>query len=85
MQFLSDDLGLTLAPRVIAADLSAGFLVLEDLAPRMALDQLICRDGAESHLERLAAFARVLGELGAVTVGRAEMFRARCLALGSRC
>jgi hypothetical protein len=33
LQFLSDDLGLALAPRVIAAGVSAGFLVLEDLAP----------------------------------------------------
>jgi hypothetical protein len=38
LQFLSDDLGLALAPRAIAADISAGFLVLEDLAPRVALD-----------------------------------------------
>lgn len=84
LQFLSDDLGLTVAPRVIAADLGAGFLVLEDLAPRVALDHLICRDGVEAHLERLAVFARALGELGAVTVGRVETFRARCLALGSQ-
>ena len=33
LQFLSDDLGLALAPRVIAADVPAGFLVLEDLRP----------------------------------------------------
>ena len=44
LQFLSDDLGLALAPRVIAADVPAGFLVLEDLAPRVALDRLIRRD-----------------------------------------
>jgi hypothetical protein len=44
LQFLSDDLGLAIAPRVIAADVPAGFLVLEDLAPRVALDHLIRRD-----------------------------------------
>jgi hypothetical protein len=74
LRFLADDLGLDLAPRVIAADLTAGFLVLEDLAPRIALDQLICRDGAEAHRERLAAFAHVLGELGALTAGHADKY-----------
>lgn len=71
LRFLTDDLGLALAPRVIAADLTAdaGYLVLEDLAPRVALDQLICRDGAVAHRRRLAAFATVLGELGARTAG----------------
>jgi phosphotransferase family enzyme len=82
LQFLSDDLGLGLAPRVIAADLAAGFLVLEDLAPRVALDQLIRRDGATAHLGLLAAFARAHGELGAATAGQAGTYRARCAALG---
>jgi aminoglycoside/choline kinase family phosphotransferase len=63
LRFLSDDLGLALAPRVIAADVSAGFLVLEDLAPRVALDHLIRRDGAAACLELLAVFARARGEL----------------------
>jgi aminoglycoside phosphotransferase (APT) family kinase protein len=76
LRFLADDLGSALAPRIIGADLSAGFLVVEDLAPRVALDQLICRDGAEAHRQRLAAFAVVLGELGAATAGHAEKFRA---------
>jgi len=82
LQFLSDDLALTIAPRVIAADVSAGFLVLEDLVPRIALDRLICRHGAAAHRERLAVFARTLGELGAATAGRAEPYRARCTAPG---
>lgn len=76
MRFLSEGLGVDLAPRVIAADLAAGFLVLEDLAPRVALDELICRDGVAAHGERLAAFASVLGELGAATVGHAEKYNA---------
>ena len=82
LQFLSDDLGLALAPRVIAADLSAGFLVLEDLAPRVALDGLIRRDGAAAHLELLAVFARACGELSAATAGRAGTYHARCATLG---
>lgn len=82
LRFLRDDLALAIAPRVIAADLPGGFLVLDDLAPRAALDQLICRDGAEAHRKRLAAFARALGELGAATAGHGEKYRARCDALG---
>jgi len=83
LQFLSDDLGLALAPRVIASDVSAGVLVLEDLAPRVALDHLIRRDGAATHLELLGVFARVRGELSAVTAGQAETYYARRAALGS--
>jgi aminoglycoside/choline kinase family phosphotransferase len=82
LQFLSDDLGLALAPRVIAADLSAGFLVLEDLAPRVALDRLIRRDGAAACLGLLAVFARARGELSAATAGRAGTYHARCATLG---
>jgi Phosphotransferase enzyme family len=82
LQFLSDDLGLALAPRVVAADVSAGFLVLEDLAPRVALDGLIRRDGAAACLELLADFARARGELSAATAGQAETYHARCAALG---
>jgi hypothetical protein len=82
LRFLSDDLGLALAPRVIGADLSAGFLVLEDLAPRVALDHLIRRDGAAAHLGRLAVFARARGQLSAATAGQAGAYQARCAALG---
>jgi Phosphotransferase enzyme family len=82
LQFLSDDLGLALAPRAIAADIQAGFLVLEDLAPRVALDHLIRRDGAAACLDLLAAFARARGELSAATAGRAGTYHARCAALG---
>jgi len=82
LRFLSEDLGLALAPRAIAADVSAGLLVLEDLAPRVALDHLIRRDGAAAHLERLAVFARARGELSAATAGAAGTYHARCAALG---
>ena len=81
LQFLSDDLGLVLVPRVIAADVRAGFLVLEDLAPRVALDHLIRRDGAAACLELLTAFARARGELSAATAGQTGTYRARCAAL----
>jgi hypothetical protein len=71
LRYLSDDLRLAFTPRVLAMDPSAGFAVLEDLAPRVALDRLIERDGADAHLERLRAFARALGRLGAATSRRA--------------
>lgn len=72
LRSLSDDLGLALAPRVIAADLSAGLVVMKDLAPRTALDHLLRRDGPAAHADRLAAFARARGELSAATVGHAH-------------
>jgi aminoglycoside phosphotransferase (APT) family kinase protein len=67
---------------VIAADVPAGFLVLEDLAPRVALDHLIRRDDAAACLDLLAAFARARGELSAATAGQAGTYHARCAALG---
>ncbi|NUP36512.1 MAG: phosphotransferase [Streptomyces sp.] len=82
LQFLRDDVGVGLAPRLIAADVAAGHLVLEDLAPRTALDQLLRRDGAAAHGERLAAFAQARGELNAATAGRAEAYYARRARLG---
>lgn len=72
LQFLSEDVGIGLTARVIAADTTARFLVLEDLAPRVPLAQLIRRDGAAAHGDRLAAFARARGALSAATAGRAE-------------
>ncbi|WP_328865432.1 hypothetical protein [Streptomyces sp. NBC_00304] len=82
LRFLAEDVETRLAPRVIAFDPAAGLLVLEDLAPRVALDTLLARDGAAAHAERLTAFARALGRLGAVTAGRADAYRSRRAALG---
>ncbi|MFD5385447.1 hypothetical protein ACFWMG_10895 [Streptomyces sp. NPDC127074] len=82
LRFLSDDLNLALTPRIIAADLSAGLVVMEDLAPRTALDHLLRRDGAAAHADRLAVFARAHGELSAATVGHADTYYTRRTALG---
>ena len=82
LRFLSDDLGLDLAPRVLAADLPEGLMVLEDLAPRTALDHLLRRDGAATHADRLAAFAHAYGRLNAATVGHADIYRARRISPG---
>jgi hypothetical protein len=80
LRFLADDLGLGLAPRVV--DLAAGLVVVEDLAPRAALDRLLRRDGAAAHADRLAAFARARGELSAATAGHAGGYRVRRASLG---
>ncbi|MCC5578805.1 phosphotransferase [Microtetraspora sp. AC03309] len=82
LRFLSEDLSLNLAPRAIAADVASGLVVLEDLAPRTALDQLLRADGAAAHADRLVAFARARGELNAATAGMAETYYARRTALG---
>ncbi|MFB8242173.1 hypothetical protein ACFC58_37130 [Kitasatospora purpeofusca] len=82
LRFLSEDLRTGLAPHVIAVDSASRLLVLEDLAPRVALDQLLRRDGAAAHGERLAAFARARGELSAATAGRAATYYTRRARLG---
>jgi hypothetical protein len=85
LRFLAEDLGLDLAPRVVGGDAAGRILVLEDLAPRVPLDQVLRRRGAALPAElpaELAAFARVLGELGAATAGHAARYDARRSGLG---
>ncbi|GII65374.1 hypothetical protein Skr01_54590 [Sphaerisporangium krabiense] len=82
LRFLSEDLQVDLAPRVLAEDLLAGRVILEDLAPRVALDGLLRGDGVVAHAERLEAFARARGELGAITAGHAERYYRRRERLG---
>lgn len=84
LRFLSGDLGLGLVPAVLAADPSAGYVVMEDLTPRTPLAGLLRRDGAAAHRTGLAAHARTLGELGAATAGHVRSFEARRAALGLR-
>ncbi|MEV5554561.1 hypothetical protein AB0L44_12950 [Nonomuraea wenchangensis] len=82
LRFLADDLDLDLAPRVLAADLDGGLVVLEDLSPRTPLDGLLRTDGSAPHAGRLAAFGRARGTLNAATAGRAATYYARLSALG---
>ncbi|MEU4230131.1 hypothetical protein AB0F17_38070 [Nonomuraea sp. NPDC026600] len=82
LRFLAEDLRVDLAPRVLAEDLLAGRVILEDLAPRVALDGLLRRDGVAAHAVRLEAFARARGELGAFTAGRVELYYRRRERLG---
>lgn len=82
LRFLAEDLRVDLAPRVLAEDLLAGRIILEDLAPRVALDGLLRADGVFAHAVRLEAFARARGELGAFTAGKAELYYRRRERLG---
>ncbi|MEU4836337.1 hypothetical protein [Streptosporangium sp. NPDC023615] len=82
LRFLAEDLGLVLAPRLLAAGATAPLLVLEDLAPRAPLDRVLRHRGAEPPPAGLVSFARALGELGAATAGHAELYRARRSELG---
>ena len=85
LEFLGD-LGLAIAPALIACDSATKVLVLEDLRPRVPLYDLL--DGAETAADAtrgLVAFARALGHLGAATVGVgcAQAYYDRRRALGS--
>src|SRR5262245_41573439 len=76
LEFLGD-LGLAIAPSLIASDRATTLLVLEDLRPRVPLYELL--DGAETAAasEGLAAFARALGTMAAATVGRSHAYYER--------
>jgi len=77
LRFL-DDLGLRLGPRVLAADLPASVLVLEDLAPRAPLiDLLAAHPHDPAAAAGLVEFAEVTGRLHAATPGRASEYHRR--------
>lgn len=65
-----------LVPRVLTAT-DAGLLVLEDLAPREPLRELVLRVGPAAAQAELSAFARALGRLHATTTGSADSFYER--------
>jgi hypothetical protein len=83
LEFLAE-LGVDLAPRPVASDLTAGVLALEDLAPRVPLADRIrrCGAGAADAKSGLMAFARTMGQLHAATAGHAETYYARRRAYG---
>jgi hypothetical protein len=75
LAFLTE-VGFAKAPRLLASDLKAGLLVLEDLAPRRALDLQLREAGVDGAWEGLVAFVHTAGELAAHTAGRAPAFEA---------
>lgn len=69
-----------LVPEVIAAEfdaISGGVVLLEDLVPREPLDAAIRRLGHAATQACRLEFARSLGRLGAVTIGRDQEFLTR--------
>jgi hypothetical protein len=81
LEFLAD-IGLAVAPVLVACDPGTRALVLEDLSPRVPLHDLL--DGRETPaaVMGITAFARALGLLAAGTAGRAEAYYERRRALG---
>src|SRR5262249_39619720 len=75
LRFLAD-IGFAAAPRLIAADLAANVLVLEDLGSCAPLADIIRADGALTATAELTAFARTMGQLGAVTADRVAAYDA---------
>ena len=76
-----------LAPRLLAADTAlmdphGSILVLEDLAPREPLREVLQRDGPERAAGLLRSFARALGRLHAVSAGQADAYYSRQSRLG---
>jgi hypothetical protein len=68
LEFLAD-LDLPVAPRLLEGDEDAGLLVLEDLAPRVSLFDLL-RAGGRDGMASLHTFARTMGELHAANATR---------------
>lgn len=75
-------LGLAVAPRLLAFDDGGEFLVLEDLAPRVALFDLLA-EGDERALEGLDAFARSMGTLHAASASEFERYHDWCRSFGA--
>lgn len=76
-----------LAPRLLAADTAVTdphdrILVLEDLAPREPLREVLLREGPERSAGLLASFAQTLGRLHAASVGQADAYYSRRSRLG---
>jgi hypothetical protein len=76
-----------LAPRLLVADTALmdphdRILVLEDLAPRKPLREVLLREGPERSAGLLTSFARALGRLHAVSAGQADAYYSRRSRLG---
>ncbi|MGH3487440.1 MAG: hypothetical protein ACRDP8_05920 [Actinopolymorphaceae bacterium] len=81
LEFLAE-LGFRCVPQVLASDLAAGILVLEDLAPRVPLASLLRDGGVPPSTGRLVTFARAVGQLAAATRWHADAYYARRATLG---
>jgi len=87
LEFLTA-IGSTVAPRLLAVDDQIGLLVIEDLGTSPALDDLLVARDAAAAEHGLRAFATVLGQLHASTVGLAadyEQLRSRYGPIDPQC
>lgn len=75
LEFLAE-LAPPLAPKVYASDLAAGILVLEDLSPRRALDDLLREGGVPGAVPSMRAFVQAIANLHSATAGRQDAFYA---------
>ena len=80
LTFLSD-IGVDVAPRLVVGDARLGVVVLEDLAPRQPLNDILARRDPSGPMG-LMAFADALGMLHAATVGLSDTYYATREALG---
>jgi hypothetical protein len=81
LEFLAG-LGLRLAPRVYASDLTAGILVMEDLSPRVALDGLLRKGGVPVAEPGMRAFTQATADLHIATAGRSDAYYAHRTSYG---
>lgn len=86
LEFLAD-VRAPLSPRLLAADtvpgnLRSGILVLEDLSPREPLRAILLREGQQRAGPLLLGYARALGRLHSLTLGRADTYYTRRRKLG---
>ena len=81
LEFL-ERLGSGLAPRLLASDLDARLLVLEDLSPRIPLREVLEGTDAPATSQGLRAFSKTLGRLHATSSGRDAEYYALRSALG---
>jgi hypothetical protein len=81
LEFVAE-LGLNLAPRLLASDVEVGVLVLEDLAPRIPLSEVLRKEDPSAGKPGLSAFARALGTLNAASSGHEAFYYERRRALG---
>ena len=76
LEFLTE-LGLGLTPRLLASDLDARILVLEDLVPFIPLAEILKGDDSSLAKEGLGVFTRTLGTLHRETIGHRASYYAQ--------
>jgi len=78
-----DELSLPVAPRLLGCNADTTILVMEDLAPRAPLSDLLQEPDQDRDAAGLHLYARTLGLLAASTAGRHDAYYERRRALGS--